>query len=118
MAVTNDEILSEIKGVNSKIDGVERQVDGIKKSLFGQDGTGGMVRTMSDLCHTIGGNPVIPDSRGIAGDFSDLKIHVKSINGDVKGQKTSIKWLTWATRVIVGAVATGVIGLVIFLLRG
>ncbi len=105
MAATNDDILSEIKGVNSKIVGIENQVEGIKKSLFGSEGTGGMARTLSDLSHTIGGNPSIPDSRGMAGDVSDLKIHVESINGEQKTQKSSVKWLTWSVR----GIYTGVI---------
>ena len=105
MAATNDQILSEIKSVSANVNSIEKEVKGLKASMFGSEGTGGIARTLSDLSHTIGGNPAIPDSRGMAGDVNDLTKHVEGINGEQEAQKSSVKWLTWSVR----GIYTGVI---------
>lgn len=61
-----EKILNEVTKAN-------RNLDGMRRTLFGDDGQGGLVKTTHDLQSTVWGINSSNDDRGLMGDVRDIK---------------------------------------------
>ncbi len=68
-----DEFVRILSAINDLKDHQDENQKELKRVLFGQDGTGGIVRTLIDLESTVCGVKDSPDDRGIVGDVRDIK---------------------------------------------
>lgn len=73
------------------------EIKGMKRSLFGEDGMGGMAKTLNTLAITVRGDPKSPDSRGIAGDIADIKKEIPKIG-------TNRKLINWTWGIVSGII--------------
>jgi len=64
--MSEQQILEEVRETNKKL-------DGMRKTLFGDDGQGGIVHTLHDLQSTVCGINSSQDDRGLVGDVKDIK---------------------------------------------
>lgn len=94
-----DEILSEIKGM--------------KKSLFGEDGTGGMVKCIHDLQHTVCGNPNIAADNGLVGTVQDIKRSTDGLKTDIEVTKSGLARAWWW----LGVLSLSIIAAAVFIIR-
>ncbi|MFH1953154.1 MAG: hypothetical protein ABIL06_16240 [Pseudomonadota bacterium] len=94
-----DEILSEIKGM--------------KKSLFGEDGTGGMVRYIHDLQHTVCGNPNIAADNGLVGVVQEIRKSTEGLKTDVEVTKSGLARAWWW----LGSISLSIILAAIYIIR-
>ncbi len=81
-----------------------REIKGMKASLFGDDGTGGIVRCLHDLTITVCGNPSISNDGGMAGDLIIAKEKVGLLKTKTEVTETSLKRAWWLISVIVAAI--------------
>ncbi len=89
------------------------EIKGMKNSLFGSDGTGGMVKCLNDLVVTVCGNPKISDDKGMAGDVIEVKENVGLLKIKVEVTETSLKRSWW----FIGVIVAGIIGGALWIIR-
>jgi len=94
-----DEILTEIKGM--------------KKSLFGDDGTGGMVKCLHDLQHTVCGNPNVSTDSGLVGDVQEIKSSTNGMRTDIAVTKSGLVRAWWW----LGSISLAIILAAVFVIR-
>ncbi len=90
-----------------------REIRGMKTSLFGDDGTGGIVRCLHDLVITVCGNPAIPGDGGMAGDLTGVKKEITVLDTKTAVTKSSLNRSWWW----LGGISLAILMIAAFVIR-
>ena len=105
-----EEILDAINGVKADLTkAIDTNQKKFEKTMFGEDGTGGVMRQVIDVSGIVCGVKDVPDDRGLLGAVKDIEDCVSGKNGlKTKVERLETKQSIWNLSLTGGHVVTWV----------